>query len=140
MQAPEQESALEPARRRLHEQLLLPLDRPLLRLGNATVFGDNLGGRLRNVHEGLKPSGVQGGRVHAIWGIYSYHHYMQVRILGSSALGACRRVAVACIQRMPRTCGWRSAVLAAGVRRALPASRRGNAMHKEGRALHVSHS
>lgn len=80
MQAAEEER-LQPIRKRLHQQLLLPVDRPLLRTGNAAKLdggGISNGGVLCNVHQGLKPSGVGGGAVHTIWGTYSYHHYMQV--------------------------------------------------------------
>jgi len=33
--------------------------------------------RLKNVHQGLPPSGIQGGHVHLVQGVYEYCHYMQ---------------------------------------------------------------
>jgi len=86
MNAQSQEAAEEKLlgqRKAVHQQLLLPLDRPLLRRANALDFDAEDGGggggpQLRNVHEGLGPSGVSGGKAHLIWGTYSYFHYMQV--------------------------------------------------------------
>ena len=34
--------------------------------------------RLKDVHHGLPPSGVQNGTLHMVEGSYDYHHYMQV--------------------------------------------------------------
>ena len=36
-------------------------------------------GRLRNVHEGLTNSGIEGGAMHLVQGAYEYCHYMQDR-------------------------------------------------------------
>ena len=68
-------------RRVLHQQLLLPPDRPLLLPAYAVNFSASSSGegpQLQNVHEGLGPSGVAGGKTHLVWGTYSYYHYMQV--------------------------------------------------------------
>lgn len=59
------------------------MDRPLLRSWNAVNFGvqqGKAGPQLLDVHKGLKPSGVKGGKAHLIWGTYSYFHYMQVTV------------------------------------------------------------
>lgn len=78
------EASLASERRRLHERLGLPLDRPMLRIGNALNDAGGFGasaptdGRLRNVHEmGVPPSHVRGGRAHLVRGGYDYFHYMQ---------------------------------------------------------------
>ena len=61
------------------------MDRPVFRgAGRLPVAGfpsgaSSGGGRLRNVHVGLPPSGVSGGRVYAVEGAYDYYHYMQDR-------------------------------------------------------------
>ena len=34
--------------------------------------------RLKDVHHGLPPSGMQNGTLHMVEGSYDYHHYMQV--------------------------------------------------------------
>lgn len=70
---------LESYRKELHQQLLLPLDRPLLRLGNK-YLGDLNGSHLTNTHIGLPPSGIQNGKTSLTWGTYTYYHYMQDRI------------------------------------------------------------
>lgn len=75
-------------RKSLHRALGLPMDRPLLRVVqsmNETEFANGKkvheagGNRLLNVHQGLSPSGIQGGSVHTIAGSYEYFHYMQDR-------------------------------------------------------------
>ncbi len=69
-------------RKALHAKLLLPLDRPLLRLSNALTFGEGANSfarKLTNVHEALGPSGVKGGTQHLVRGTYCYFHYMQDR-------------------------------------------------------------
>ncbi|KAI0209314.1 Ufm1-specific protease 2 [Lamellibrachia satsuma] len=73
---------LEAQRREIHEQFLLPLNRPLLRRSNHHVFpGDHgTGGYLTNPHAGLPASGMKGGSVHLVDGTYTYHHYMQDRV------------------------------------------------------------
>jgi hypothetical protein len=49
------------------------------------------GCRLRDVHVGLPPSGVPGGRQHLIQGSYDYYHYMQVRAFGHTpAMHPCK--------------------------------------------------
>ncbi len=88
------EAALEPARRRLHARLRLPLDRPQLRVAQALVFGPSLepgglnaaAGRLSDVHVDLPPPGVPGGVEHLVSGSYDYYHYCQVTLARSSAL------------------------------------------------------
>ena len=65
----------------LHRKFFLPMDRPLLRDSNALRFESartSPGGKLQNVHQGVKSSGVRGGQQHLIWGEYTYFHYMQV--------------------------------------------------------------
>ena len=52
--------------------------------------------RLRDVHVGLPPSGVPGGRQHLVQGSYEYYHYMQVSQASSRGLpssAACRMLA-----------------------------------------------
>lgn len=72
------EQKLAGLRRQLHAKLLLPPDRPLLRLANAVSFEEPTSSFLQDVHEGIGPSGIKGGSQHMIWGSYIYHHYMQV--------------------------------------------------------------
>ncbi|XP_049791565.1 ufm1-specific protease 2 [Schistocerca nitens] len=66
----------------LHQQFHLPDDKPFFRRANAFVFRDDLPKPfpLINPHEGLNPSGVKGGEVAVVRGLYSYHHYMQDRM------------------------------------------------------------
>ncbi|XP_023209648.1 ufm1-specific protease 2-like [Centruroides sculpturatus] len=72
---------LESYRKELHQQLLLPLDKPLLRLSNKKIFINDLNEPyLTNTHVGLASSGIQNGKPSIIWGTYTYHHYMQDRI------------------------------------------------------------
>jgi len=69
-------------RQALHKKLLLPLDRPLIRLSNALTFGEgsnSFARKLMNVHEALGPSGVKGGTQYLVKGTYCYFHYMQDR-------------------------------------------------------------
>ena len=62
----------------LHEMLLLPLDRPLLRFSNALTWNKDLfSKKLINVHEALGGSGVKDGKVYAVQGKYTYFHYLQ---------------------------------------------------------------
>lgn len=73
------ETELESTRRKLHQWLLLPDDRPLLRRINCYLFADEqpADAYLKNTHVGLAPSGVEHGKVSLVHGTYSYHHYMQ---------------------------------------------------------------
>ncbi|XP_033125646.1 ufm1-specific protease 2-like isoform X2 [Anneissia japonica] len=70
---------LESKRSQLHELLLLPQDRPLLRRCNAYRFPADKKGNvyLENTHIGLKNDGSDGSKVYLVHGTYSYHHYMQ---------------------------------------------------------------
>ena len=79
--SPEAEDAMASRRRGLHALLLLPLDRPLLRISNALSFGGpgRFPGKLLSVHESLGGSGVEGGRRSMVSGPYCYFHYMQDR-------------------------------------------------------------
>lgn len=73
-----------PLRRKYHVTYRLPMDRPILRLSNAIGFRINdrsSSGKLLNVHEHVKHSGLQGGKCYLIDGEYLYSHYMQVRKL-----------------------------------------------------------
>ena len=69
-------------RSRLHQLWRLPMDRPLLRRGNAIDWNEPITTSttfLQNVHVGLPaPSKAAAGKIHTIWGSYTYHHYMQV--------------------------------------------------------------
>ncbi|GLH15251.1 Probable Ufm1-specific protease 2 [Gryllus bimaculatus] len=68
-------------RKALHMEFGLPQDRPFFRKGNAYVFRSEQSNKLLvNPHEGLGSSGVKGGEVSVVQGLYSYHHYMQDRI------------------------------------------------------------
>lgn len=73
------EGDLEPQRRKLHQWLMLPDDRPLLRRTNCYLFAEDrpADGYLLNTHIGLAPSGVENGKVSLVHGTYTYHHYMQ---------------------------------------------------------------
>lgn len=69
-------------RQELHEQLFLPLDRPLLRVSNALTWGAggaSFSKKLKNVHNALKSSGVKDGKQNLVKGDYCYFHYMQDR-------------------------------------------------------------
>ncbi|XP_046978349.1 ufm1-specific protease 2 [Vanessa cardui] len=69
------DESMEKERRLLHEQLCLPLDRPMFRRGNA--FSNNLG-KLINTHEALPSPPVKPDTTVAlVRGRYTYHHYMQ---------------------------------------------------------------
>lgn len=70
---------LEPYRRELHSELLLPHERPVLLKKNRHLFPDEVTdpGYLKNPHVGLLPSGVEDGETALVFGTYSYHHYMQ---------------------------------------------------------------
>ncbi|XP_053203943.1 ufm1-specific protease 2-like [Panonychus citri] len=66
-------------RRKYHEKLNLPLDRPCIRKANAIKFnGDNYRQRyIINPHLGVPSSGSTGGKVTTVQGDYGYHHYTQ---------------------------------------------------------------
>lgn len=70
------EDCMQKERRTLHEQLGLPLHRPVFRRGNA--FIDKSGGYLVNPHEAMP---IQASKsdvtVALVRGRYAYHHYMQ---------------------------------------------------------------
>lgn len=60
----------------LHEQLGLPLNKPVFRRGNA--FADKSGGRLANPHEAIAQQPLKPDvTVALVRGRYTYHHYMQ---------------------------------------------------------------
>jgi hypothetical protein len=75
------EPSAQSAREALHLSLGLPCDRPLFRTCNALGGGGSAGGGipglLQNVHLGLAPSGLVGGTVSLVQGLYEYYHYMQ---------------------------------------------------------------
>lgn len=67
------------ARRTLHENFVLPLNKPIFRIANNFNLTPNVqesAGYLCNVHLGLD-SGIKGGLRKVIDGTYTYHHYMQ---------------------------------------------------------------
>ncbi|XP_041457900.1 ufm1-specific protease 2-like [Lytechinus variegatus] len=72
---------LESTRQSLHQQFILPQDRPLLRRLNSYLFPEEKMKHvyLMNTHIGLLPSGVSGGKQSLVQGNYTYHHYMQDR-------------------------------------------------------------
>ncbi|KAG8229791.1 hypothetical protein J437_LFUL005872 [Ladona fulva] len=73
------DSELESERRALHRRLDLPEIVPLFRRNNRSIFQEDWppNSPLINPHETLGPSGVQGGEMALVQGIYTYHHYMQ---------------------------------------------------------------
>ena len=75
-----QESSHMSMREGIHRRFNLALDRPFLRVPQSISFkpASQTGPvRLKNVHVGLPPSGIQGGKVHLVQGLYEYCHYMQ---------------------------------------------------------------
>ncbi|XP_045763581.1 ufm1-specific protease 2 [Maniola jurtina] len=69
------DESMERERRSLHEQLCLPLDRPMFRRGNAYPSNS---AKLINPHEALPPQPLKPDvTVAVVRGRYSYHHYMQ---------------------------------------------------------------
>ena len=62
-------------RRELHQQLAIPLTRPVFRKANNFSFG-NVKNLLVNPHVGLR-STVLDGKQSVVQGKYTYHHYMQ---------------------------------------------------------------
>lgn len=53
----------------------------MLRVANALPLTPSTPGtRLRNVHVGIPPSGVTGGTLHLVEGVYDYYHYLQDRV------------------------------------------------------------
>lgn len=91
----EQEPSSVERRKALHSELLLPLNRPLLRRSCALDFDESTScksqvyfrddggfdGRLADVHVGIKTHGLgeKGVTVHLVQGQYLYCHYMQDR-------------------------------------------------------------
>lgn len=73
------EDRLVSARKGLHHQFLLPLNRPAFRRSLALTFSKDqtFDGRLLDVHLGLGHSGVTNGRRYVVRGHYAYYHYMQ---------------------------------------------------------------
>ncbi|EDO35356.1 predicted protein [Nematostella vectensis] len=63
----------------LHKQLLLPSNRPMLRMGMSYIFEKEQTPEsyLINPHSGITSSGLPDGTVELVDGKYSYHHYMQ---------------------------------------------------------------
>ena len=92
-------------RQRLHAQMGLPSDRPLLRIANALAFREPgralaaaaTNSRLADVHVGLPSYGVPGGSAHLIDGSYDYYHYMQVW----QPLAACSKPVHRAVSMMP---------------------------------------
>ncbi|XP_034824988.1 ufm1-specific protease 2 [Maniola hyperantus] len=69
------DESMERERRSLHEQLCLPLDRPMFRRGNAY---SSKSVKLMNPHEALPPQPLKPDvTVAVVRGRYAYHHYMQ---------------------------------------------------------------
>lgn len=66
-------------RRKLHEKLALPLDRPYIRKANSLKLDENSykSRYLINPHVTVPSSGLESGKVTAVQGNYAYHHYMQ---------------------------------------------------------------
>ncbi|XP_040573632.1 ufm1-specific protease 2 [Lepeophtheirus salmonis] len=64
-------------RKKLHEDFLLPLDRPLFRRCNRYVVDTDSpkSGPLINPHLSIKSPGL--GKTYLVQGKYAYHHYMQ---------------------------------------------------------------
>ncbi|XP_032685987.1 ufm1-specific protease 2 isoform X2 [Odontomachus brunneus] len=63
-------------RKALHKALAFDLTRPYFRRGNAVKLDTQTNEILINPHEALLHKGVT-GKLNAIYGLYSYHHYMQ---------------------------------------------------------------
>ena len=75
-----QEECLREVRQGLHRRFNLAMDRPFFRVPQGLSFTTATAAgpvRLKNVHQGLPPSGIQGGNVHLVQGVYEYCHYMQ---------------------------------------------------------------
>ncbi|KAI5645133.1 peptidase family c78 domain-containing protein [Phthorimaea operculella] len=69
------DESMENERRSLQQQLVLPLDRPYFRRGNA--YPHQTGGKLINPHEGIPLPSNPDSKVAIVRGRYTYHHYMQ---------------------------------------------------------------
>ncbi|KAM3967989.1 UFM1 specific peptidase 2 [Aphomia sociella] len=70
------DESMEKERRLLHEQLGLPLTKPVFRRGNAYSY--KTGGRLINPHEAIAPIPAKSDvTVALVRGRYAYYHYMQ---------------------------------------------------------------
>lgn len=73
---PDDDEHLTATRRELHQQLGIPLFRPVFRKANNYSFESATSGLLVNPHIGLK-STVAEGKQSLVQGKYTYHHYMQ---------------------------------------------------------------
>ncbi|GAB6021508.1 Ufm1-specific protease 2 [Chamberlinius hualienensis] len=73
------ENDLESFRKDVHHLFFLPMDKPCIRRSMRFFPGVKNKGEsyLQNVHEGLPPSGIEGGLKALVYGSYTYHHYMQ---------------------------------------------------------------
>ncbi|XP_025152563.1 ufm1-specific protease 2 isoform X2 [Harpegnathos saltator] len=63
-------------RKALHKALAFNLTRPYFRRGNAVKFNTQENETLMNPHEALLYKGIT-GKLSVVYGLYSYHHYMQ---------------------------------------------------------------
>ncbi|CAK1551837.1 unnamed protein product [Leptosia nina] len=68
------DESMEKERKLLHEQLDLPLARPIFRRGNAYIFNS---AKLINPHEAIPPQNKANVSVVTVRGKYTYYHYMQ---------------------------------------------------------------
>lgn len=94
--------ALRELRKRMHERAGVPLNRPAFRTSAALrlALQDGAGSeRLQDVHVGMPPSGVQGGKQYLVDGPYLYYHYMQDGYGGHRGRGAMLRVHVRAAHR-----------------------------------------
>ncbi|XP_065359269.1 probable Ufm1-specific protease 2 [Calliphora vicina] len=72
-------SDMQDKRKRLHRHFGLSVTRPYFRRSNACIFRNDIttDTPLLNTHIGLKPSGVQDGKLYLVQGNYHYYHYLQ---------------------------------------------------------------
>ncbi|RWS17882.1 ufm1-specific protease 2-like protein [Dinothrombium tinctorium] len=73
------DNALQQKRALIHDMLLLPKDKPLLRKMNVYRYSDEDSDKLCNTHIGL-PLNSKGCKVSIVQGVYTYYHYMQDRM------------------------------------------------------------
>lgn len=73
---PDDDESLTSKRRELHQQLGIPLIRPVFRRANNYSFESAKDNLLKNPHVGIK-STVVDGKQSLVQGKYAYHHYMQ---------------------------------------------------------------